>query len=283
MSIKLPVPPKNPTAPIPAPPGMARPHFLALAVGKMGSGKTTTAASYVKALRDAGSFNRVFLISPTYFSNRHLWAWIPCDPSDCFTELSQAGEALQEIVRRIKAAHLAYKTNAAHWEAHEKHTRGGVLTHQERVMLEQMGPPLSRLELIRPCVILDDLQSTQMFNSSAFKSLVLRMRHVCHDPQVGLSFVVLCQSLKNGFPRALRSCVSLWFLFATRDTTVIKDIAQELSGRISPEEFTRMFEYATDPSAPGNEHAYMCIDLTQGGDLTFRRKLVEPLRPADFR
>lgn len=280
---RLPVPPPNPTQSIPAPPGLARPHILGLAVGRMGSGKTHLAASYVKALRDAGSFTRVFLISPTYHTNRHLWDWIPVDPADAFTELSQAGAALNEIVRRIRADHAAYQANAQHWKAHEKHIRGVPLTHQERMLLEQMGPPLTRLEVIRPCIILDDLQSTPLFNSSEFRSVIWRMRHICHDPQVGTSFFVLCQSLKNGFPRALRSCVNLWLLFPTRDQTVLKDIASEVSGRVTTQEFNRMFEYATDSTVPGNDHPFMTIDLTQPPDLVFRRKLLEPLRPADFR
>lgn len=278
--MRLPVPPKNPTAPIPHPDGMVQPHMLALSVGRMGQGKTWLSASYIKAMKDFGSFNKVYLLSPSYATNKTLWDWLEVDPSDAFTEISQAPRALNEVVKRIQAYHAAYKLNMKHHEAYEKHRRGEVLTIAEQQMLEHHGPPLTKMDVIRPICVIDDLQASPLFNTPAFRSLILRMRHLGSDPQIGCSFWIICQSLRSGLPRQLRSCVSLWFLFPTRDQTVIKDISSECAGHVGAKEFAAMFEYATHDQG---DHPFLTIDLTQRDPAkVFRRKLEEYLDPDDF-
>lgn len=151
------------------------------------------------------------------------------------------------------------------------------------MQLENWGVPKEHMEIIRPCIILDDLQGSPIFNNTGnFRSTVLRMRHLGSDPQIGASFFVITQSLRAGFPRSLRSTVGLWFLFGTKDRTVIRDIAMEVSGRVSLKQFQKMFAYATE-ERPGNDHPFLTIDLTQRDESrVFRRKLEEYLNPRDF-
>lgn len=76
------------------PDGWPKLPVLANHMGGMGSGKTHFAAQLIRAYVDTGSINRVFLVSPTYFTNAHLWS-CGVDPEECFTEISQAPEPLK--------------------------------------------------------------------------------------------------------------------------------------------------------------------------------------------
>lgn len=251
---------------------------LTLILGSMGSGKTHVCSQLLGRTKTP-----VALISPTYWTNANLWTdYLGIQPDDVFVNLAQAPAALDEVVRRIKMEHKAYKANEEHVEAYEAHRQGRPLSIQQQALLEQHGAPKTKVELIRPCVVLDDLQASRLMSSKSFQSLVLRMRHVCASPQVGLSFYILSQSLKNGaLPRALRCCVGLWIVFPTRDQSVIRNIWTEVSGRVTWDEFKSMFMHCTS----GDDRPYLVIDLTQGGNpkKTFKRTLQgEWLDPSAF-
>lgn len=277
-------PPSNPTQPVPVPEGWPRLPVLANLVGGMGSGKTHLCAQLIRAYLDRGSINRVFLVSPTYFTNNHLWTYCGVDPEDCFTEIGQAPQAVEEIVRRIRADHKAYVQQREYKEAHMAWRGGRPLTMKQRSLLEncEFRAPQADVALIRPVIVLDDLQASPLMSQRSFHSLILRMRHICHSPQVGTSFIILSQSLKNGaLPRSLRSCVGLWCIFPTRDRTVAKDLWAELSGRITWREFQNLLEHSTT----GEGRPYLVADMTQGGNpkTTFKRSLQGSwLDPSDF-
>jgi hypothetical protein len=147
---------------------------------------------------------------------------------------------------------------------------GHPLTLAESLKLKQYGtqPPREHTPLIRPCLILDDLSHSRLFQSKFFINLCLRNRHVCHDPQVGLNIIVATQSVKAGLPRVLRGNCNLWVLFPTRDRSIIRqDIWPEVSGRITRQAFEDLFHYCSQ-----GEHTYMVVDQTQADPRKIFRK-----------
>jgi hypothetical protein len=225
---------------------------------------------------DLGLYNRVYAVTPTFHTNRYALEAAGVRPEDAFTGVHQGVDALAEILRRIKADHLAYKQNLQHWEAWNKHEAGKPLSTGERSMLEMMGRPTIRLKSPRPALLADDVQATKLCSSKIFQSTAVRRRHIGHDPsQVELSIYVLSQSLKSGaLPRAMRGICDLVLCFPTRDPSVLKDLHSELAARCSWDEFQRVFAHCT--TGPGRP--YLVVDQTQGFDpaKTFKRTLEGP-------
>jgi len=253
--MKLPVPPKNPTASIPVPDGAPSLPAVFGVVGPRGQGKSHVTAQLIKSYVDHGSINRVFIISPTYHTNSHLWAWTGANPHDCFTAIHQAEDALKEIVRLIQVQKQEWQTRKEYEEALETHRSRRPLTMKQRQYLENTPPPVAALP--RPAVVLDDLSHSKVMSSKYLINLTLRSRHVCHNPQIGLSMFFLVQSLKAGIPRTLRSNVSAWIVFGTKDQTIIDDLHSELSGKIGKQQFQSIFHLATEA-----QHSYLVVDLT---------------------
>ena len=48
-------------------------HTLCIASGKRGGGKSIAIANFIKSCKDKHYYDRVFLITPTYYSNKQIW------------------------------------------------------------------------------------------------------------------------------------------------------------------------------------------------------------------
>lgn len=177
-------------------------------------GKTHVTAQMVKAYVDHGSINRVFLVSPTYHTNSHLWAWCGVQPQDAYLKVDEAEAALRHIVQRIRDEQHAWRTHQTWRECVALKRARKPMTSAQRMVADGVPPP--DVPLPRPIVILDDLSHSKVMSSRYLINLTLRSRHVAHNPQIGLSMVFLVQSLKAGIPRVLRSNVSAWIVFGTK-------------------------------------------------------------------
>lgn len=270
MSLLKPLP-ENPHTPTEVPEGLPRPG-MALILGSPGQGKTSICAQLLRAYLDAGVHTRVYLISPTFHTNRHVWEHAGVRPEDAFIGVHQGVQALEEILRRIKAEHATFQRSEQHWAAWEKHQKGEALTPHERSLLEMLGRPLVHLPMPRPAIVLDDVQATKVCSSRVFQSVAVRRRHLVHDPPSPTGLIILSQSLKSGaLPRAMRSMCDLVICFPTRDPSVLKDIFSELASRCTWEQFQRVFNHATS----GEGRPYLVVDMTRGFNpaKTFRRTL----------
>lgn len=266
--MELPTPPKNPSVPIEVPPGApALPGVFGI-VGARGQGKTHVTCQLIRKYVNFGSINRVFLISPTYATNEHLWRFCGIQPEDAYVNIDQAEAALKDVVRKIGVCKAGYDAHKAYVDAKTKLRAGAPLSVAERLMLESPAPAAMRL--IRPAVVLDDLSHSKLMTSSKYLvNLTLRSRHVASNPQVGLSMFFLVQSLKSGIPRTLRSNVSTWLAFGTKDRTILDDLYQELSGKIDRPAFNQLFHEST-----AGRHDYLVVDLTAGDpSRVFRKRL----------
>lgn len=262
--------PANPYQRPEVPEGMPKVSHLCLVVGSPGQGKTYVTCQLIRAYMDAGVYNRIYCISPTYHTNAYGLEHAGVKPEDAFTGLHQAVDALQEVLDRIKADHSAFKANREHWDAWSNHRAGKQLSTRERMLLENLGRPVVRLDPPRPALICDDVQATKLCSSRLFQSTAVRRRHIRHDPQVELSIYVLSQSLKSGaLPRSMRGMADLCIVFPTRDRSILKDLYEELSSKCTWEQFQQVFAYATT----GGDRPYLVVDQTQGLGQTFRRKL----------
>eukprot|EP00952_Eustigmatos_sp_NYUAD-ZCMA_P010234 42090-Eustigmatos_ZCMA.PRE.1 len=76
-----------------------------------GMGKSYLCSQFVRALVDCGAVNRVFLISPTYFTNKHLWDFATVEPDDAYIKMEECVVAVKDVIRKIQVARDVWKYN----------------------------------------------------------------------------------------------------------------------------------------------------------------------------
>ena len=96
-----------------------------------------------------------------------------------------------------------------------------------------------------PChlLILDDLVGKRVFNakmSGLANNLLISHRHY------SCSVMILSQTFTYFIPKAVRSNnIRLWILFGTKCDKTMKDIANDVSSKVSPEDFVKAWKFAT--------------------------------------
>jgi hypothetical protein len=250
--------------------------FVMMACGAIRSGKTHTCARLVHELKSRKLLTRCYVIAPSVVSNGHLWLdYCQIDPRDTFTDISQAEDALREVVSRLKQDFQAYEQNQKHLRAYQKHRGGEPLSMFERTLLEGYSwrGPSEIIPLPSQLVVLDDLQSTKVVSGKYLSNLILTHRHVAGgygSARCGLSIIVMSQSLKSGaLPRALRPNCSVVLFWKTADRDTKRDVYALVSSQLQWKQFLKLFEYCTQ----GDDYPYMVFDQTQPRGKEFRRKL----------
>ena len=59
-------------------------HTLCIASGKRGGGKSIATANFIKSCKDKHYYDRVWLVTPTYYSNKGIWDIAEISEEDTF-------------------------------------------------------------------------------------------------------------------------------------------------------------------------------------------------------
>lgn len=248
------------------PDGVPQPPILGMFVAKRGQGKSTAAARlmkyYVEHNPPVFQKDYVFVISPTAESQYHLWDYIGIPDHNVFVAESpaQVKQIIDAILDLLKEAKQHYDDDQEYLKAYDKICQYGemALTEREKSVLEsrnciQLENPAP---WPRPMLILDDLSHMKVLDSKWFTSLCLRHRHVSGG--VGLSMIIICQSLRGGLSRVVRQNASLICLWSTHDKTALQDLGDECGHLLERDEFEALFEAATE-----DFHSFMAVDMSQ--------------------
>ena len=238
-----------------SPPDLFKLHTLAAFIGPRGSGKTNAAILLAKENLDFGSFNRVFIISPTFENNSAFHILDPQD-DDVYTSMSGCQEALREIIDKIEEMVEEYKLSILYKNAYERFQNDNA-TEEDIVLLEKMlfeEPKV--LPVPSPLLIIDDMSHSDLYSTSRrnpFVNLCLRHRHL---HRVGVTIYMLVQNYRNGVPKCIRQNIQQFYLWFTHDKTQLQAMYEEFANLLSYKQFTEMFERATE-----NRHDFLTIDL----------------------
>jgi hypothetical protein len=230
-------------------------HKLFAAVGMRGAGKTLAMMNKIQTFYNDGHCQRLFIISPTYQSNKAIYDMVKHSPADVYIEPTR--ESLQKIIQSIEAEGIewrAYQEQMKRWKyAMKKRAQQGNANNPFTAQsYDEPERPQYKYDK-QPCfhVILDDVQGSPVFqlsSKSPLANFLLRHRHV--GGGLGCSVFMNVQTYKSqgGLPRPLRQNLTHLALFKTRDTKALGDIASEVASDIDPDMFLRAYEYATkDP------------------------------------
>jgi len=101
------------------PPELFTLHALMGFIGMRGSGKTHAMVNLTKKYLEEGSFNRIFIISPTYHSNP-IFHVLKAKDEDVYTDPQTSQHALNDILRKNAADAKVYDYFKAYLNAFKK-------------------------------------------------------------------------------------------------------------------------------------------------------------------
>lgn len=261
---KLPTPSSSPS--------LFKLHTLSAFIGPRGSGKTNAVVLLARRYLDDGSINRIFIMSPTYDSNR-IFELLDPEPEDVYKNIHTALQDLDKIQNEIKLSvekyedHKNYNAIYDKWKKFEA-GRGPPLTLFEFNLMENNDfKPKERIPRPACLLIIDDMSHSQIYaptQKNTFISLCLRHRHLF---QVGLSIFMLVQNYKGGIPKCLRQNIQQYFIWPTHDLSQLLAMYEEFANLCPKEEFLEMYRRATS-----NKHDFMTIDINASEPLMRFRK-----------
>ena len=254
-----------PTLPDNTPPYASRPipkqggiplHHLCGCIGGTGSGKTTKILEFLLWYDKAGSFDRLIIFSPTLQREPKGKAFLKAKHNFEITYYPEYNDAIMMEERANMLADIQeWNLFVEQKKAYEKFRRVSdvdEMSLDELQVLEQCGFEKPRWKYQRelyPCfaLLLDDhVGKAGVFNANCRSKLV----EICVEHRhLSLSIYLLSQVFANFIPRQLRGgCINLWMLFSTKSTKHMEDIAEDVAGKISPEQFMAAWRFATKDS-----------------------------------
>lgn len=252
-------------------------HILGAVIGGRGSGKTTFALKLVKMYDRAKSFDRIVVFSTTADKDPKMKAFLQ---SRTFAELTPhhgySDAALQGELDRMQAdieAFRKYLEDERLWKKFVARDHDvDKMTYDEVCRLHELDfePPRPPNKSGRfPChlIVFDDLVGTPVFRanmSGTANRLLISHRHY------SCSVLILSQTFQCFIPKQVRANnIGLWVLFGTKCEKTMEDIAQDVSSKVSPQDFVAAWRYATrKPHTP-----FVCDYDTHDDSMRFREGL----------
>ena len=250
--------PKKSAFTIETEPDFLKLHTLCIASGKRGGGKSVAIANLIKKAKEKGYYDKVYLITPTYNSNKQIWDIADIDPEDVYEP--DMG-VLKTIIKNVEAekaewdAFLGRKKLMAKFKRDMKDTPFNKIGSNDLVDYLDSGffdptfddkwkyknevPP-------RLAVIIDDSLGTDLMarRTAGLTNLCIRHRHIADG--LGISIFMLVQSYcaQGGVARAIRENCTHLLLFRINDVNQIKKVREESDLPCSEEEWVAMCKYA---------------------------------------
>ena len=264
------------------PDGLWEVPFTGLLCAQKRSGKSNLIISLIKHYDRTKTFDHIYFfcksvkLDPKYEllvdSNSFYKLTVFDDWSDA--ALQQIVDEQKERIDEFKR----YQENLKVWKRYEALDDLGKLTPSELIALDAMCycPPVCRYkQMPQAWVILDDMAYCPAFNlhNKTFSNWMVLHRHYLTSATVSL------QMFKSNLSKSLRNNLSHICLWNQKSVQLQKEIAEEFSNLVMPEQFIAMWKYATREQP----HDFFCVDMyARDRALMFRKNLNELLDPADF-
>ncbi len=246
-------------------------HTLMIPVGNVGSGKTNATTLLIQEYFDYGTYNELYIISPTFEYNASLQTLKP-KPENVYTNAREGLAAIEDISKKTKILAKEYFDEVKYKLSYKRWKEGNPTFDDEYVLaVQQHRKPIKHLQWPSPCLIIDDMSHSNIYSSghNAFSNLVLRHRHLHH---IGISIFMLVQTFTTGAPKALRQNTRQFLIWKTHDQTQLKVMYDSLASRVTFDVFMAVYKKAIE----GSNHNFLTIDMTAPDDnKVFRRNFDE--------
>lgn len=230
-------------------------HTLTIVSAKRGGGKSVSIANFVKKCKKKVYFDKVFLITPTYNSNKAIWDIADIEEKDI---IEPNINAINELITRVeeekkewddflkkKQSYLKFRKERKNLNAI---TDDDIIFYYENMFLDGRKPvwKYKREQPPRLAVIIDDALGTDLLarRTAGLLNLCVKHRHIADG--LGISIFMLVQSYcaQGGVNRAIRENTTNLLLFKVNDENQIQKVKEECDLPISDEEFVDICNYA---------------------------------------
>ena len=264
---------KNVKYPQPNNPDLPSHYNVSIYCGARGSGKTYTAVKYLHELEKCGIEGnipmRIVLISPTAKSdsNKIFSILKSIDDTDIIEEYTDdiLKDKIAELRSDLNEAN-DYKAYIKTYNKFIKIDNVNKLNDEELHLLVKYN--FDEIENIKKpkypngfmtFLFIDDMACSSIYKNgkSYLNNLVIKNRHNS-DIYIPLNIIMCVQSIFN-IPKTIRINTNFICLFKYGNKKVIlEDLYVLVSAYLTPEEFEKLYEYATD-----EPHSSLIIDLTK--------------------
>ena len=232
-------------------------HTLCVASGKRGGGKSVAIANLVRKCKEMGYYDRCYLITPTYASNKSIWEIAGIEEQDVYEPEMDTIEKIKANVEQEKAEWDDYLERKKLLAKYQKdidtkplHQMGGndLLHYLEAGFFDNLNMEwkYKKEQPPRLACIIDDCLGTDLMarRTAGLTNLCIRHRHI--GDGLGISLFMLVQSYcaLGGVPRAVRENTTHLLLFKISDEKQIAKVKEESDLPITDEEWETMCEYA---------------------------------------
>jgi hypothetical protein len=256
-------------------------HAVILAIAKRGSGKTVALTNVLRMMQENQALDRLILVSGTYHNNTSAFAGLPLDSDDVLEPTRDAPAKLASMLSEMGAEYDAHQAKLKRWLRLQALIRGDTDPRWiDAELLREFPNPAERPWYAyrgKPTVAImfDDCQGSPCFApSSGLSNLVIKHRHLgatCHGA-LGATLLFATQSYTSnamGLPRSVRANVTHMLVFRTKSGKELEQIAEEVSGEVSHDDFLVKYEQAVV-----GRHDFLFIDLhPKAGNSMFRRNM----------
>ena len=232
-------------------------HTLCLASGRKGGGKSVAIANLVKKAKDKGYYDKIYLITPTYYSNKMIWDIADIQEEDVY---EPTFDVLKTIVKNVEAEKQEWDDYLYKKELFKKYKKDiankpvyqirgdDLVEYLEHGFLDTQKIEWKYKNEVPPrlAVIIDDCMGTDLMarRTAGLTNLCIKHRHV--GKGLGISIFMLVQSYcaNGGVARPIRENTTHLLLFKINDIKQIAKVKEESDLPITDEEWETMTKYA---------------------------------------
>ena len=230
-------------------------HTLTIASGKRGGGKSVAVANYASACLKKGYFDKVWLISPTYASNKEIWDMVPIHEDNVMEPTKFCMKEIAELVDAERASWDAFLERKKKYQTYLKDMRKNKLDFNNPEVLSRLldyedldffndEPKWHYKNEVPPrlAVIIDDCVGSDLMRlpSAGLVNTAIKHRHLGNGLGISMFMLVQSYACKDGVPRAIRENCTHLMLFRITQEEQIKKLYSESDVDMSYEEFYGM-------------------------------------------
>ena len=234
------------------------------------SGKSFSVSKLVRQAQKEKTYNRIYLISPTFLSNVAYFGDL-LDREDVFEPTKDSIQKVIELVEEDRDEFEEFLAKKKEYDEFIKKLKSGKEFTDEEIMrymgldffeetLEAPKYKYGKVEPPKSLLILDDVLATPaILQSSGLQSLACKNRHIAQLKEefiypdgmrrsaCGLGVIIISQSYKmpQGIGRAIRENVSALMIFKNKQEKELQKIKEELGSAVDENKFTEAYEIAT--------------------------------------
>ena len=242
-------------------------HTLMVLNGKRGGGKTVALCNLLAEAKRKHYLDRVFVITPTYNSNKTIWDIADIPEEDTFEPSVSIIKDLIELCEAEKAEWDEYLQQKELYKQFRKDSSKPVHKIDENNLINyyQYGffdsPPEWKYPKEQPprlAIVLDDCLNTDIMSrrTSGLVNLCIRHRHIMDGLGVSIFMLVQSYCANGGVPRVIRENCTHLVLFKINDQNQIKKIKEESDLEVTDEEFDEMLK-----KCHAEDYQFLMIDF----------------------